>query len=69
MAALFRGKRALLLLVGLVALAAVAGATLGYFMRFDLPDVRALEDYRPPEMTRVESGAVSDSKLTVVGSM
>jgi len=37
----------------LVALAAVSGAGLGYFMRFDLPDVRGLEDYRPPLMTRV----------------
>ena len=36
-----------------VVFAAVTGATLGYFMRFDLPDVRALEDYSPPEMSRV----------------
>jgi len=42
-----------LLLGALVLLAAVCGASLGYFMRFDLPDVRALEDYRPPEMSRV----------------
>ena len=33
-------------------IAAVAGGTLGYFMRFDLPNVRGLEDYSPPEMSR-----------------
>lgn len=42
-----------LLLAGLVVAAAVAGSTMGYFLRFDLPDIRALEDYNPPEMTRV----------------
>ncbi len=30
-----------------------AGSTLGYFLRLDLPDVQALEDYRPPEMSLV----------------
>ena len=44
-----------LLLMGLVLLAAVAGSTMGYFFRFDLPDIQALEDYNPPEMTRVLS--------------
>jgi penicillin-binding protein 1A len=34
-------------------LAAVSGATLGYFLKLDLPDVRALEDYTPPLMARV----------------
>jgi penicillin-binding protein 1A len=34
-------------------LAAILGAAGGYFMRFDLPDVRALEDYDPPQMTQV----------------
>jgi penicillin-binding protein 1A len=43
-------------LLALTALAALTGASLGYFMRFNLPDVRALEDYRPPVMTRVEAG-------------
>ena len=42
-----------LVLLGLVVLAGASGASLGYFIRFDLPDVRALEDYRPPVMTRV----------------
>jgi len=37
----------------LLVLAAACGGALGYFMRFDLPDVRALEDYNPPEMSRV----------------
>lgn len=43
----------LVLLASLVLLAAAAGAALGYFMRFDMPDVQALEDYEPPEMTHV----------------
>jgi penicillin-binding protein 1A len=49
--------------LALLGLAAVAGAGLGYFMRFDLPDVRALEDYRPPLMTRVmdRDGALLDT--------
>jgi penicillin-binding protein 1A len=37
----------------LLVLSAAGGATLGYFMKLDLPDVRALEDYAPPLMTRV----------------
>jgi penicillin-binding protein 1A len=40
-------------LAAAVAVAAAAGAGLGYFLRFNLPDVRALEDYRPPVMTQV----------------
>ncbi|MCP3980204.1 MAG: PBP1A family penicillin-binding protein [bacterium] len=36
-----------------MAIAAVFGASGGYFMRLDLPDVRALEEYRPAQMTRV----------------
>ena len=46
-------KRPYLVLAVLVLAAAVAGASLGYFMRLDLPDVRVLEDYNPPLMTRV----------------
>jgi penicillin-binding protein 1A len=34
-------------------LAALTGALLGYFLRLDLPDVRALEDYSPPVMSTV----------------
>ena len=41
------------MLLTLTLLAGVAGASLGYFLRFDLPDVRALADYRPPVMTSV----------------
>jgi len=36
-----------------VLVAAISGAALGYFLRFDLPDVRALEDYNPPVMSKV----------------
>ncbi len=43
----------LVVLGSLLMLAAVSGGALGYFMRFDLPDVRALEDYAPPQMTHV----------------
>ena len=34
-------------------LAVVSGVVLGQVMQFDLPDVRALEDYNPPVMTSV----------------
>jgi len=41
------------LLSGGVLLAGIVGASMGYFLRLDLPDVRALEDYNPPVMSRV----------------
>ena len=41
------------LLAGGTVLATIVGASMGYFMRLDLPDVRALEDYNPPVMSRV----------------
>jgi len=41
------------LLGGGTLLAVIVGASMGYFMRLDLPDVRALEDYNPPVMSRV----------------
>ena len=40
-------------LAGAVLLAAISGVVLGQVMQFDLPDVRALEDYNPPVMTSV----------------
>jgi len=40
-----------LALGGLLLASALLGATLGYFLRLDLPDVRALEDYNPPVMS------------------
>src|SRR6185295_20276313 len=40
--------------LGMAVLAAsAAGGGLGYSLRFHLPDVQALEDYRPPVMTQV----------------
>jgi penicillin-binding protein 1A len=53
----------LLVLGILLVVAAGGGATLGYFLKFDLPDVRALEDYTPPLMTRVlaHDGALVDT--------
>ena len=40
-------------LAALVLVAAGAGASLGFFLRLDLPDVRGLEDYNPPVMSHV----------------
>ena len=41
-------KRWPLLAVGVaVVFAAITGGALGYFLRLDLPDVQALEDYAP----------------------
>jgi penicillin-binding protein 1A len=37
----------------IVLLAAIGGLVVGRFLRFDLPDVRGLEDYDPPVMSRV----------------
>jgi penicillin-binding protein 1A len=37
----------------LIAVGAVTGGALGYWLKFDLPDVRALEDYTPPMSSRV----------------
>ncbi len=43
-----------LLFVGLVTVpAVVTGVTLGYGLKFDLPDVKKLENYAPPLSTRV----------------
>ena len=58
-----RARGRLIVLGALVLLAAIGGAALGTFLRFDLPDVRALEDYRPPLMTRVvaSDGTVLDT--------
>jgi penicillin-binding protein 1A len=49
----YRKRWPYLALAGGIAFAAAAGATLGYYMRLDLPDVRALADYKPPEMSQV----------------
>jgi len=48
-------------LASLTLAAGVAGAGLGTFLRFDLPDVRTLEDYRPAVGTRLfaADGAVA----------
>jgi penicillin-binding protein 1A len=45
----------LIVLAGLSLAAMVAGIGLGYFLKPDMPNVRALEDYRPPEMSRLFS--------------
>jgi len=42
-----------LLLAGVTVAAVLIGVGVGYFLKLDLPDVRSLEDYAPPLMTRV----------------
>ena len=54
--AFYRRRRPYAVVGLLVFLTAVAGLLFGRFLRFDLPDVRALEDYSPPLMTRVLAG-------------
>ncbi len=58
-----RNRRRWMILAGLTFVAALVGGSLGYFMRLDLPDVRVLEDYNPPLMTRVYAfdGSVVDT--------
>ncbi len=47
-------RRRRLVLLGVVLVPAmIAGASLGYGLKFDLPDVKKLEDYTPPLSTRV----------------
>jgi penicillin-binding protein 1A len=41
---------------GTLLLAGASGASLGYFFNLDLPNVRQLEDYRPPTITRLHDG-------------
>ena len=48
-----RRRWPIFLLGGLVLFAALSGASLGFFLRLDLPDIRALEDYTPPVMSVV----------------
>jgi len=40
-------------LAGGILLSSLVGGSMGYFLRLDLPDVRALQDYNPPVMSRV----------------
>ncbi len=58
-----RHRRKLIAIAVLTVVAAATGATMGSFLRLDLPDVRALEDYTPPVMSRVlaRNGAVVDT--------
>jgi penicillin-binding protein 1A len=39
----------------LVAVAVVAGSTFGYFLTFDIPEVRGLQDWKPPVVTTLYS--------------
>lgn len=48
-----RHRRKLIALAVTTVVAGAAGGSLGAFLRLDLPDVRALEDYTPPVMSRV----------------
>jgi penicillin-binding protein 1A len=42
-----------MLLLGVLVVAVAGGAGAGYFLKLDLPDIRGLDDYTPPLMTRV----------------
>ncbi len=49
-----RGLAILLALAGLLAASGVGGATFAYFyLLHDLPDLRSIRDYRPPQSSRV----------------
>lgn len=48
-----RRRRGWVILGWLGLVAAAFGGTTGYFVRLDMPDLRALEDFAPPEMTRI----------------
>jgi penicillin-binding protein 1A len=54
------------LVAALVLLAAVFGGTTGYFVRRDMPSLRNLEEYAPPEMTRIQ--ARDGARLAVFGT-
>jgi len=43
------------LLLALLGGAVVAGSTLGYFLTFDIPEVRGLQDWKPPVVTTLYS--------------
>ena len=46
-------RRRWMILGSLVLLAAIAGATTGYFARLDMPGLQRLEEYAPAQMTRI----------------
>ena len=48
-----RHRRKLVAIAAVTVVAGATGAAMGSFLRLDLPDVRALEDYTPPIMSRV----------------
>ncbi len=56
-------KRPVIVVTAILAVAALSGASLGYYLRLDLPDVNGLEDYSPPVMTRVlaDDGSLLDN--------
>ena len=43
------------ILLAVVAATAVVGSTLGYFLTFDIPEVRGLQDWKPPVVTTLYS--------------
>ena len=58
----------------LALLAAGLGATTAYFVRLDMPSLHALEEYAPPQMTRIlgrdgsEIASFAAEKRTLLGS-
>jgi hypothetical protein len=48
-------KNILLLAVGALLLAAGSGSVLGYLLTFDIPEVKGLQDWKPPVVTTIYS--------------
>ncbi|HET8946066.1 MAG TPA: PBP1A family penicillin-binding protein [Candidatus Polarisedimenticolia bacterium] len=43
------------ILIGALVVAGVAGSTLGWFLTFDIPEVKSLQDWKPPVVTTLYS--------------
>ena len=48
-------KNILLIALGALLVAAGAGSILGYFLTFDIPEVKGLQDWKPPVVTTIYS--------------
>ena len=48
-------KHILLIILGALVLAAGAGSGIGYFLTFDIPEVKGLQDWKPPVVTTIYS--------------
>src|SRR2546427_10221102 len=48
-------KNILLIALSALLLAAISGSILGYFLTFDIPEVKGLQDWKPPVVTTIYS--------------